>query len=425
MQIQLVYWIICLLVVLICILLYFPNFINYNLAMSLAERINPNEQALVVAGGRDLYAFTHGRLKRFATLPGRVETLQTHNGHLLAGGSFRGAVEVLSGKPTTGRFYEWSNLETYDGNLVGTVRNANKKFTGIWQVDDMEIVAKRNGRTTLLAGGDRLLDVGNYGDKQTQIHDANKDVVVYSGKSPLLSILVKDNESFYYTYGSMIYQRTTDGISSNVHYYAKDLYNLVNKMNKSRNAWFMGRTLHEEKIWAAYMKTFERFKKDVPRSMRYLDEDRWGNEFDHVEILNIPFKDACIDYHGKFPGYESFFVDPRMDIMLGYHLIPILYQIEDIVQEYRRKDNVRVMTLVNGNLVVGGYKRLEVAEEKYSPYDNQKILGYAPQPITALTSMSAEVYDDGIKQEISRRQRAKFCHAKGSKPVIVFERKVA
>ncbi len=129
----------------------------------LAERINPDEQALVFSSGRSVYAFAYGRAQCIATRPGNVMALKTHEGRLLDAGNYEGVRDTLEGNVVLGNGFQWTRLAEHDGRIVGTGCPIGfKPEYGISDVESGKLLWRHMGTTTLLANVPFLINAGDY-----------------------------------------------------------------------------------------------------------------------------------------------------------------------------------------------------------------------------------------------------------------------
>lgn len=131
--------------------------------MSLTQRINPREEALVFARGRRIYVWAYDKPQSIAVRPGIVHTLRVHNGRLVDSGKYDGVRDTLTGEIIMGGGMRWSHLAESEGRLVGDGEYINfSQGEGIRDARTGEVLWRYNGKTTMLANVPFLINAGDY-----------------------------------------------------------------------------------------------------------------------------------------------------------------------------------------------------------------------------------------------------------------------
>ncbi len=390
----------------------------------LAERFNPDKEALGIASGNSIYVWAYDRPQCVARRPRKVSSIEVHNESLLDAGNYNGVRDTLTGEIRYGPFQSWNNIRDHKDTLFGTVNTKNPQFYGVWDVKSMERVRKRNGRTILLGSGSSLMDSGEYITdeefrehhwhgtpilkRDADIYDALQNVPLTSGSFvDRFSAVIPCEDGILTAASDEVDKRTRTGISlakpfdsaTVLYMLDSDIYQLWNQFSDLSSKYSYSHANRKD-VWEQFREMFIKHKDSFPKGFSYIREEIDDGIYARpVKIEPLPFEEACRRYRFAFRGFREAPVNSRT--REGFHLIPILRHASIfLLFHHYKKNRIQALADMNDAILVGGRsKRLEIADSKLQK-EGQNILYEFSHPINSMVKIPIEVYNEGIRQKI-------------------------
>jgi len=399
--------------------------------MVLAERINPDKQALAIATPDSVYVWAYDKPQKIASREERRTTsLACLNGRLLDNGSFNGVFDTLENKIVFNGHY--NKIAASNGRLYGTVAagiSSDGFRHAIHDVQSRETVRMREGNITMLAGEPFLMDAGEYIEltekgryEDFSLYDTLKnEILTFGSNSSLLATVPALEKELFVATNDRVYQQLMHDASPDLYDFAKmrahmlkektGLENMssetrdaveafVNKPFEGEKALFYLRHPLIDEVHNAYnfitnsadYKTFEQKRSTL---------ENWYGWLDRVRKM-LPktfFTNALKQYTG---GEKGGVLNDMLEITTW------------VYNHCCKKYGIRSLANVNDNLIAGCASGDLLIVDKRLNHKEQFLWNFS-KPITALCTIPMEVYDSGIKQKILERirQRAYFAGRKG------------
>lgn len=466
---------------LFCILLYFTLFFNINnvkqeflifsvlstiiTAMSLAEKLNTEKDKLAFSSGGTIYVMDEGKPEPITRRKKYVKSLTVHAGRLFDSGNFNGINDTLAGNSILGRMNSWSHIASAYGNIFGVLnKEVHKSMPGIWLPKEMELVAPRSNDTWILCGnGGALLESGDYINMDygfsAHLHPddpylndpynrhvfetfSGKTIIESYGGQPYENLAIWNSNLVVSTGRNFFSQNALDKRGMTREDIALQDYDVHGFFGRLYEIWmetFKNPDADKEMLWNEWSgivaQNLDKISKSSLSYWVYMDSSVrhrhiWQAERKKLHFEPLEFKEACKkyewikDYHWKKYLHDSSELDYLCSVICNVS--------KNIMQKLLDKTNITSMAVVDDTLFFGDrlgrlkmHDLTQPPEQEESQLPSGKVVTEFKKPIYAMTTIPEEVFDDGIKQEIARRRRLRYCHAKREKGNIIFLRKAA
>lgn len=430
--------------------------------MGLAERINPEREALCIAVDKKIYVWAYEKPQHLITSRGAVRSLATKNQRLVFcdGWGIRDTLEK-----TVSDEWPWNKIATDpSGRLFGTMDPAFSGMMGahgqlIFDVESQTPVARRNGDTTLLAGNPFLIDAGDYyhsfGEKDGALYDTLRNKIVaagtfqgietYQGVAPsaqpgrvyvalntqvalrklgepdpatarMLNMMLKGLAAQGETPPQVTEPEQTTVFSISSPAYEKYRQMIFSGADFVRKHLDGGDTSQEwDALWAAV----DGIRQYVsPKTFKL----KYHARKPALQLKHVPYKDAEAYYspivkaihearakgHCEHEHEEDLFDEqPEEETALAIPLNAIVQSAHDQLYD---KYGIRSLAKCNNQLAIGLGTGELVLKDPNSGNDYAYVVWHFGKPITALLTVPIETFNDGIKQHVLEniRRRAYF-----------------
>lgn len=418
--------------------------------MGLAERLNPEKEALCIAVGKGIYVWAYDKPYKLTTNLTPVSSLATKGTRLVFADGF-GLRDSLEGRIVSEKPW-WKVATDVSGKIYGVMDpmfadSISPDGSVIVDVDSFEPVKYCSGDTNLLVGRPFLMDSGSYVDERGVIDSSlfdtlNDEVVAYGrlmGVEQFKGVAAaKTLDKIYLAANSVVELREKSSMDPFV----------VDALNQLSNSYgrASGKKAPEipmpehEKVFEITAPIFEEFLKAGTLSNYFNNHDLnaaereevWA-EFCRVLVSVRPYVPGNffkLKYHKRKPAIE---LKPVPLNEAERHYAPVL----EIIRKARERDDsfaddspplgkimsvvmmnlknrcfsmygINAMEKCNNHLVMGlGTGELVMKGlDGGDPY----VVWHFGKPISSLLTVPMEVFNDGIRQHVLERirQRAYF-----------------
>ena len=435
--------------------------------MGLAEKINPDKEALCIAVGKGVYVWNYEKPQKLATHKTRVSSLATKGTRLVHCDGQTGVWDTIDEKLV--HDYPWWKITTDpSGELFGVLQPDFAYLLGmatqhacghfshyISHVPSKDVVASRKGIVELLVGKPFLMDAGNYSKESaltdfpdSSIYDTLKNKMMIQGRvlgiETFQGIAPADKEDeFYVALNTEVERRkrgevdpiakkimdsflasikqksgieppkiSPDPVWEKVFTLTSPVYEQYCRLSDLAHE-FTNLELNDkqrETTWKEFSKVLQSIKEYVPKSFFKL---KYHQRKKALELKPLLLADAEPYYAPITNAYKQARLEQDLDDMEeeSHPLVPVFDVALKRLKDYCfNKHGIYSMAKLNNHLVMGlgsGELVMKNLENKQEP---PYVIWHFGKPIESLLSVPMEVYDDGIKQHVIKRiqQRAHF-----------------
>jgi hypothetical protein len=420
--------------------------------MTLKERLNPSDDALLIAAGNYVYAWAYDKPEVVGKLPGRVSALALDGETVVAGGAFKG-VRDLEGKLVAGGFHSWSNLASRQGTLYGAMHAPGKM--GIWNIREDACEIERWGRTHFMLGGEELYDSGQYTkyvetdavnvgtrrrpQMEPQFMEAEERGLLLSLSSPDDPVEINypvdaAAQGTAHTYpwfvasaGEIILYSEKEIAQFGWGYepgrmYVHDAVRKEAVQAFRDNSWRIDPLSDDsplESIWYGFCALWREHEHLFPKGAKTMRIMDYRTESVRDEIKLKPADFGTIQ-RSLVPQYYAAAHKAPLRSLGGKRLRQATEEFireatewvtDSMQKEYLRRTKISALAFHNDIIVAGVRKEFIFADES-AREDNRHVLHTFPQPITAMLVVPEEIYNDGIKQKVLQNIRRRSLHAR-------------
>ncbi len=437
--------------------------------MGLAEQINPEKEALCIAVDKGIYVWVYDKPQKIGAASARIGSLATKNTRLVHSdgtGIYDSLENRLIHAPS---LPIWKIATAPSGVLVGT---SHPEFSGLFammngyekqfilDVETGEPVTERVGTTSFLTGQPLLMDAGAYVAQNTlcepipeaSLYDTLQNrIVVYGrlyGIEQFTGVAATDrSDELYVALNTCVERRTMYKIDPDVarvlneeisaapehnEIFAKkpqpvkfpvtkkeQLFSLTSPVYKQYRAiaelgnYFVNMSLSAEgylKVWGEFNKCIDALKFLVPKSFFKL---KYHERKPALDIHAMPFADAVTYYTLVLNAIKQHKQATELidDPEEAHQLAPLFGIMLGRVKEHCfTKYGIAAMSKCNNHLAIGLGTGELVLKDFTNPASDPYVVWHFGKPIQAMLTVPMEVYNDGLRQHVTKRiqQRAYF-----------------
>jgi hypothetical protein len=384
-----------------------------------AERLNPLDQALVLASGRSIYIWDYDKPQFIARRTGRVRDLTVYKDRLVDVGNYDGVRETLSGWPISGRGAAWDCVTSADVNgecLVGGMGHEAYGAPinyGIWDIEKDERIMHRGGPTKILHGSPFLMDGGDYIFYENQQDNLliqtldNKVLFNTSIKRPVTAVadwnggfgprsLIANGLNLY------LLDPLEDHTHSAGYQYHNDRYALWKQFSQIERR-FMFEAGERPFLWQQFCQLYQENKAYALKTVEVKSHDLSGYPGELVKVKSEDYEVAQRRI-GDLVRFMNCYANQFLDMV------------------YTKEAITGIQQLGPRELVLGTNSgRLELIS-KGSDQLNTELIHQFREPISTVLGIPREVYNDGLRDKVVREVTRKAYFAKAGRKVVSLSR---